>query len=254
MENLSIELINKSHKAFIEFFLNAKNYDAALSAFDRSVRNEKVEPELIPILRELFQPFRDQRFKKRQMSDIGGIADKIQYKRSDVTHNLKQAKFILSAPNQFKKEDVLLSLLLVTGRRTSEVCGVTKFLEKEYRGTLKGGNETGQSYYLCSFDLVKKGIAFLEGHGWRPLKPEETNSIVAVPLMRRLPSTFLGVQKVHDLRKLHITICVDKLKNSAKIKALKPKERAQIIGQFINQSLGHSNPSSAIPYLNSAIV
>lgn len=252
MENLSIELINKTHKVFIDLMVNAKNYDAALSAFDRKSKSGEIEPELVPVLRELFQPFRDKRFKKRSMSDMGGIADKIQYSRSDVNHNLKQAKKILSAP--YKKEEVLLSLLLMTGRRTSEVCGVTKFLEKEYRGTLKGGNETGLSHYLCSFDLIKKGINFLVAHGWRPMKPEVANSIVAVPLMRKLKTTFLGVQKVHDLRKLHITICVDKLKRSAKLQALKPKERAILLGQFINDSLGHSNPSSAIPYLNSTIV
>jgi integrase len=241
-------------ETFVQLIVDSKNKDAALSAFDRNVKKNYFMPEIVEPLRSLFQPIRDQRFKHRQISDIGGVADKIQYSRDEVNQNLRTMKKILSEPYNFKKEDVLLSLLLATGRRTSEVCGATKFLEKEYRGTLKGGNETGQSYYLCSYDLIKKGISFLEVHAWRPLRPSDCNATVAVPLMRRLRSTFLGVQKVHDLRKLHITICVDKLKNSAKIKALKPKERAQIIGQFINQSLGHSNPSSAIPYLNSAIV
>lgn len=237
---------------FVKLIVDSKNKDAALSAFDRQVKAGVYPHEVAMYLRELFQPIRDQRFKNRSMSDMGGIADKIQYSKSDVNHNLKQAKKILSAP--YKKEEVLLALLLMTGRRTSEVCGVTKFMEKEYRGTLKGGNETGLSYYLCSFDLIKKGINFLEAHGWRPMKPEVANSVVAVPLMRKLKTTFVGVQKVHDLRKLHITICVDKLKRSAKLQALKPKERAILLGQFINDSLGHSNPSSAIPYLNSTIV
>lgn len=240
-------------ETFYELIVDSKNKDAALSKFDRYVKDGVYsEPEFISALRILFQPIRDQRFKSRQLSDIGGVVDKIQYNKKDVDYNLRQAKKILSAPE--RKEDVLLSLLLVTGRRTSEVCGFTKFQSDIFIGTLKGGHESGIASYLCDFKLIDKGIKFLAGEGWRNLQPDVCNSLVAVPAMRRLKVIFRGVNKVHDLRKLHITIAVDRLRNSAKFKNLKAKERTKVLGEFINNCLGHSNPSSALPYLNSSIV
>lgn len=238
---------------FMQLIIASKNKDAALSAFDRRVKANEYSSEVETSLRQLFQPIRDERFKKRQFTDIGGTVDKIKYSRADVDANVRVAKTILKEANLNRADDVLLSLLLMTGRRTSEITGTTIFKKDSFTGTLKGGNETGAANYLCDVTLINKGIKTLAVNGWRNLTPEKSNALVAVPLMRRLPIIFKAVDKVHDLRKLHMAICIDRLKKMNVIKKMSPKNRAEYLGKFINDSLGHSNPSSAIPYLNSQI-
>lgn len=250
--------ITEAAKVFAYFLSKAKNNDSALSAFDRSVKAEKIQAEaekiqaeLIPALRLLFQPIREERLRRRTLTDIGGVSDKIVYKKSDVDYNLKLARKILLTPKSNKIE-VLLSLLLVTGRRTGEVCGTTEFLPTEFIGTLKGGKERGKAHYLVPFACIENGVRLLRISGLRGLTPQQTNAKIAVQAMRKLPM-FKGVNKVHELRKMYLAICVNRLKNAAHVKRLKPTQRQEIIGEFVNNVLGHSNPISALPYLNCQI-
>jgi integrase len=239
-----------AYQAFYELIITSKTKDAALSKFDRNAKNLLYTDEVLAQLKTLMQPIRDERFKKRSLTDIGGIADKIEYDRADVNHNIKACKKILSDPQ--RKDDVLLALLLATGRRTSEVTGSTKFYKDRFVGTLKGGNDSGIANYLVPFSLIENGLKFLQKKGWRNLSPDESNRLVAVPAMRRLKVIFKGVAKVHDLRKLYIAIAIDRLKNSKHFEKL-GKDKNKVLGEFINEVLGHSNPISAIPYLNSTI-
>lgn len=232
---------------FHAYITEAKNKDAALSAFDRDVRNKEYEPETIEQLRKLFQPIRQERLDKRKMADIGGVAEKRTFKYKDVLYNIRLAKWSLK--ECARVDDVILALLFMTGRRTAEVVGDTVFNQLKFKGTVKGGKEFGEARYLCSLESIVKGIAFLKKNGFRELTAAEANKKCGVLLMRRLQN-YKGVEVVHDLRKMHIAYWIYRLKRRIAVKKMSPHDRSEYIGRFVNDALGHTNPMSAIPYLN----
>jgi len=235
---------------FHDYIVNSKSRDAALSAFDRDVRAKKVDKEIIDVLRTLFQPIRQERINKRKLSDIGGVAEKRVFKMKDVQYNIDLAKKALDDLDRV--DDVMLAILFMTGRRTAEVAGDTKFSKDMFTGTIKGGKEFGTARYLCSPERIYKGLAFLKLKGWRGLSVSDANKICAVPLMRRL-EMYKGVNKVHDLRKMHMAFWIKRLTKRKAIRAMSSSDRAEFIGRFVNDALGHTNPTSAIPYLNCEI-
>lgn len=243
-------MVENAEVLFHRYITLAKNKDAALSAFDRDVRGKKLDQGVIENLRILFQPIRQERIDKRKMSDIGGVAEKKIFKMSDVMYNIRLAKKLLDTSDRL--DDVILAILFMTGRRTAEVCGNTDFSKTKFNGTLKGGKDFGAARYLCSYDKIKKGLADLKSNGYRNMKVTEVNKTWGVPLMRRI-EIFKGVEKVHDLRRMHMAVWIHRLKKRSSIKKLSPHERAEYIGRFVNDALGHTNPMSAIPYLNCEI-
>jgi hypothetical protein len=237
---------------FIEYVTKAVSKDAALSAFDRDMRAGKLDDpaEWLNELKKIFQPIREERINRRKIMDIGGVADKKIFRVRDVVHNIKWAKYVLDNP--VRPDEVLLALLLMTGRRTAEIVGSTQFRRDKFIGTIKGGKESGEARYLCSFERILKGLNYLNKVFWRPVSVSKANQLCAVPLMRKL-QLLRGVDKVHDLRKMHMAIWLRRLRKRKTLRQMSPEQRSEFIGRFVNNALGHTNPSSALPYLNCEI-
>ena len=240
----------KAEELFHRYITNAKTKDAALSAFDRDVRRKLYNEAEEKKLRELFQPIRQERINKRKLSDIGGVAEKRVFRLRDVEHNVRIAKNSLDQLE--RPDDVMLAILFMTGRRSAEIGTGTKFTKTKFTGTVKGGKEFGTARYLCSSERIYRGLAYLKANGWRGLTVEQVNKVCAVPLMRRL-EMYKGVEKVHDLRKMHMAVWIRRLSKRKAIRAMSSTDRAEYIGRFVNDALGHTNPTSAIPYLNCEI-
>ena len=234
--------------AYIHFhslIVTAANKDAALSRFDRQRRAGAYTETEVKEIQKLFEPIRQERINRRAKIDIGQVADQNIYKWKTVEVYIAKARAILYNPQ--KVEEVILALLLLTGRRTAEVCGVTIFQEERVMNLAKGGRKSIKARYLATWPTIKKGIDFLTENHARGFPTASINRTFAMALSRRIGILFPGAGNVHNLRKLYTAYWV--FKCSEHIGANNPEK----LGTFINELLGHRNPLSALPYLKNRI-
>lgn len=244
-------IAEKAKKEFNRLIRNAKNKDAALSAFDRNHYKGEygvVNGELATAIAGHFRSIRDARFKRRHKLDLMKVTTPTEIDFKVIDEAVAKCKEILAdRPNI---TDVLIALLLVTGRRTAEIVGRTEFTMKWFRGTVKRGSvEMGRANYLLPYKYVRYGVDYLGAHGLRDLTPQEANKQCAVPIHRRISKLFPFVKKAHDLRAIHVSYLKYLHENKAKVKSMDDKDRAEYLGTLVNDQLAHQNVLSALPYL-----
>jgi hypothetical protein len=253
-----MNLANRARQEFTRLVNSAKTKDAALSAFDRNHYSGKYgerNSALPSAIATLFQGIRNERFQRRAKRDIGQIASPKEYRANEIEQAIEKARLILSKPAEHRTEFIVLSLLLITGRRTAEIVGYTEFTYRYFRGTVKGGElAVGRANYLLPFMYVSRGLRELEKRKLRPLSPPEANKQLATPLKRNILRLFPFAATPHSLRSIHVAYLRYVKQSQSKIKTMTDKQRADYLGDLINNQLAHNNILSAVPYLKSRIV
>lgn len=187
-------------------------------------------------VREMFKPWIAENISLRQESErkiITGKMDNPELLDVGDFSALLLGKVlpILAEPSKHEPLMVVTCLLLITGRRTAEICGTTGlFPDGSYTGTVKGGG-SGKSPYLLGFEYVKNGLDYITLKGLRNLTPDEVNMKISQDIKLYVDKLFPN-KNAHELRKIYAAYQAYQLESQG----VKPEALDRLVESYLAHS------------------